>query len=306
MSDSVICASCGARIRANRPRCLRCGEPLQAAPEPPAGLPAEWLASANAPGLTVAILVLLGALVAGTLWWSRLQPANEVARPAVAEPRRPASVQPALGVDSASEARGLARLPEPVTSLDANRAGSFAFRQGDFPGALARFELAVEKEPRNAEALNNLGLALERLGRTDEAAARYLQAATLLPESWAYRFNYAHALGALGRWDTAIAEYRRAAELFPDDYATQYNLGMALHTSGDDQSAIPVLERATALAPSEPSFHIALGICLEKIGRTADAEREFRAFIEMAPAAPEVEKLKAHLEQLAKVGRAPG
>ena len=28
MADLVTCAACGARIRADRPRCLRCDEPL--------------------------------------------------------------------------------------------------------------------------------------------------------------------------------------------------------------------------------------------------------------------------------------
>lgn len=305
-SEFVTCASCGARIRADRVQCLRCGEPLRPSQETPAAPATTWLAFINGPGSIVGILVSLGALIVLALWVTRPEPIDDVARPAAGQPAPHSAAAPLATADASALATRTAADPlDLVTALDANRAGSAAFSQGDLAGARARFELALEKQPDSAEALNNLGLVLERLGRLDEAAGRFSQAADLLPAKWAYRFNYAHALGALGQWDRAILEYRRAAELFPDDYATQYNLAMALHKKGDDTAAIPEFEKAVALAPSEPSFHVSLGISLEAVGRTADAQREYRTYLEMAPSAPDADKLKAHLEELAQAGQSP-
>ena len=97
-----------------------------------------------------------------------------------------------------------------------------------------------------------------------------------------------------------------AAGIFPDDYATQYNLALAMHKKGDDEAAIPEFRKAIAMAPREPSFHLSLGISLEKTGKPADAQREYQQYLDMAPWAPEAEKLKAHLKALAAGQPGPG
>ena len=84
------------------------------------------------------------------------------------------------------------------------------------------------KRPDDPEALNNLGLVLERSGQIDEAIARFSRAAQLGPRNWAYHFSLAHALAQRQTWDRAVSEYRIAAGLYPTDAATQCNLATAL------------------------------------------------------------------------------
>jgi Flp pilus assembly protein TadD len=246
----------------------------------------------DGPGSILLIVLSLGALIGITAWLTRPEPIDDVARPAVTA-RRPA---PATA-DGPGASSAPSEPLNPITTLDVHRTGTALFVQGDLQGARARFESAIERQPDDAEALNNLGLVLERIGQPEQAANRFSQAAELQPDKWTYRFNYAHALGVLGQWERAVPEYRRAAGLFPDDYATEFNLAMALHKSGDDRAAAPEYEKAIALAPGEPSFHLAYGTTLEALGQTEEARREYRTYLEMAPSAPDAEAVKSHLPE---------
>ena len=300
MSSYVICASCGARIKANRQRCLRCDEPLVAAAAAPAPLQLPgWMTASTGRmvmiggGASIVLLLAIAAIVKST----SADVVDDVARPAPGAPltaSRPAAVaRPGDAVAARSEPF------TPVTALDSTRLANAAYNVGDLDAAKARFEQAVARNPDDAEAMNGIGQVLVRQGQIEEAMLRFSQAIRLAPDNWAYRFNLARAEGQLGRWDAAIADYRTAAGLFPTDYATQYNLAMALHKKGNDEAAIPEFKHAIELAPSEPSFHLSLAISLEKTGQLADARREYATYLEMEPSAPEAEKLKAHLQALA-------
>ena len=293
MSGFVTCASCGARISADRDRCLRCGEPLRSAAALKPQVPA-WLSKRRA-------LVIAGvgslAVLAGIVASRNTAPRVHDAAPRAAPVGDASASRAAAATPSATGSR----VQEPATSLDFRGRGDVAFNAGDFASARARYEQALARNPVDPEAINNLGLVLERGGQLNEAADHFARAAQLVPDKWAYHFNLAHALGQLQQWDRAIAEYRVAATMFPDDYATQYNLAMALHKRGEEQAAIPAFEKAIVLAPGEPTFHLSLGISLEKIGRIADAQREYQQYLQMAPSAADGEALKEHLKALAAV-----
>ena len=66
----------------------------------------------------------------------------------------------------------------------------------------------------------------------------------------------------------------------------------------DRAGAIPELQKGIEMAPSVPTFHLELGVCLEKLRRLADAGREYQTYLDMAPAAPDVEKVRSHLQSL--------
>ena len=306
MAEYVICAECGARIRSDREYCLRCGEPLRGLepPAPPLPLHESLGVSQNTMMalLVVATMVLVGGFV--WLWQTRpqvetddeiAQPLNSTGTPRKVSPPEGAAPAPADATDASAATPGQ---PEPATSLDALRNGGGAFAAGDYAAARDFYQTAVDKDPNDAEAHNNLGQALLRLNRVPEAVTHLERAVALVPDKWAYRFNLAHATGEAGQWDRAVNEYRIAVRLFPADYATQYNLALALFKKGDAAASLPEFDKAIELAPSEASFHFSLGMALEKLGRMNDAVREYRRFLEMDPLSPEANKLKAHIDTL--------
>jgi tetratricopeptide (TPR) repeat protein len=297
LSGFVVCAACGARIKANRTHCLRCHAPLPA-PSPAGETPAR---STSRPPVAAIAGAAVGLLVVGLLWL--IWPATEGQTP---------SISPAANATTAAtrDAPGAARTAEAPpaaagTFLDSRRAAGAAFTSGDFQKARAEFEQALQKNSDDPEALNGLGLTLERAGDIQGAVARFERATALAGDKWAYHFNLAHALGRLPDWERAIAEYRQAAQLFPTDYATQFNLALALQKKGDDREAIPEFEKAIALAPGEPSFHLNLGNSLAKAGRLTDAQQAFRRYLELEPEAPDAAKVKAHIDTLGAAAARP-
>jgi tetratricopeptide (TPR) repeat protein len=291
----VTCASCGARIKADRDRCLRCFEILVAAPEPKL---IERLTPEQqrlvAGGAAVAVL-LIGVLA----WRNRPTPVDAAA---AAQAGRPGAAwngnadRPQAA--AATERPATAHVAPPGAFLDTSRAATASFLTGNLQQARAQFEAALEIKPDDPEALNSIGQILDRQGDINGAIARFEKAISIAPDRWAYHFNLAHAVGRQGDWARAADEYREAVRLFPDDYATQFNYALALQRGGDPASAIAEFEKAIRLAPAEASFHLALGNSLQAVGRLAEARTAFETYLQMEPSAPDAVKVKAHIERL--------
>jgi tetratricopeptide (TPR) repeat protein len=306
VSEFVTCAACGARMKADRQRCLRCDEPLAAVAGRPSPAPVRLSARQWTVALGGGALALAG--VAALLWAGRPVLEEETAQAYTApRARTSARTASARGASDDSDSRPMpVAVPPSAAFLDSSRGATAAFTTGDFAAARAKFEEALKHKPDDPSALNGLGQALIRTGDLRGALARFERAAELAPGEWEYRFNLGHALSRLSMWDRAITEYRQAATLFPGDYATQFNLAMSLHKKGDFAAAIPEFERAIELAPAEGSFHIALGNSFERVGKLAEARREFARYLEMEPSAPDAAAVKAHLDELDAALRAPG
>jgi tetratricopeptide (TPR) repeat protein len=286
----VICASCGARIKANRERCLRCEAPLVAWRKPE--LLPSWLQRLGGGTLVFGLVAVVGLVVLVAMFIdSRSGTPAETERPT----SRPRATQPA-DQDVAGQRAVPASGIEPVDFLDVRR--GTADLSGDLAGAREKFEDALKKSPDDPESLNNLGLALERLNQIDAALVRFERAAQLDPSNWAYHFNLAHAISLRRGLDRAVAEYRIAADLLPTNYATHYNLGMTLRRKGDELSAIPVFQKGIEIAPTVAPFRLALALSFEALGRTAEAQQEFQAYVDMVPGAPNAGSVRSHLQSL--------
>jgi len=277
----VICAACGARIKANRERCLRCEE-LLVAWQKPELLP-SWLQRVGGGTLVfgiLAVVILLFAVMMSIDSRSRQANAASVSRPV-----RPSS----QGANSAIE---------PVASLDTARRGTVDLARADASALRARYEEQLSKNPADPEVLNNLGLTLERLGQVDDAIARFESALRTDPLNFAYHFNLAHASSLRRDWDRSVGEYRLASSRLPSDYAARYNLGMALYLKGDAASAIPELQKGIETAPGVPAFHLALGACYEKLARMSEALHEYQTYLAMAPSAPDADRVRSHMQSM--------
>jgi tetratricopeptide (TPR) repeat protein len=286
----VICASCGARIKANRERCLRCEAPLVAWQKPE--LLPSWVQRLGGGTLIFGIVAIVGLAVVVTLFIeSRSGTPDDVARPT----SRARTAPPAP-----PDAAGLGAVPlsgiEPVDFLDIRR--GTADLSGDVATARTKYTEALEKSPDNPELLNNLGLALERMNQIDAAIVRFERATQVDPQNWAYHFNLAHAISQRRGLDRAVAEYRIAAELLPTNYATHYNLGMTLRRKGEELAAIPVFQKGIEIAPTVAPFRLALAVSFEALGRNAEAQQEFQAYLDMVPGAPNAGSIRSHLQSL--------
>jgi tetratricopeptide (TPR) repeat protein len=285
----VECPKCGQKLRDDWFRCPRCRELVPNAPaEQPAEPPTSeqtrspWLIPSVAGIAILAIAIVVASSRGGD---------DSVAKAAaVRPPPLSAPVANAEPVDQEVLARN--------ESMELRRAGSVAYTNGDIDSALAQFQAAVEANPNDAEARNNLAQVLVRLKRSTEALAHLDEAVRLDEQKWAYRFNRARAYAELNRLPEAITEYRVAANLFPDDYATHFNLGVVFLRTKQYPEAVQSLERAVNLAPGEPSFLISLGTAYVGVEQPAKAKAAFQHFLEIAPDDPESPRVKALIEAL--------
>ena len=127
---------------------------------------------------------------------------------------------------------------------------------------------------RIAEALCNLGLALQGLGRFDEAAS-HLRHALRLRSDFAAAHN---ALGVLlrdqGRLDEALGNLRQAVEGDPQLAAAHSNLGQLLLDLGRAEEALPPCLQC-ALQPDLAAARDNLGNVLRELGRFVEARAAY-------------------------------
>lgn len=90
------------------------------------------------------------------------------------------------------------------------------YTNGDFIGAIASFDQALEIKPDLHQAWTNRGIALGNLGRLEEAIASYDKALEIQPDFHQAWYNRGNALRNLGRLAEAIASWDRALEIKPD------------------------------------------------------------------------------------------
>lgn len=292
MAGIVTCTKCGSQVPDKRNRCGRCGSTaITAVAGADGGTSQRTRLISIGGGAAVVGVVAIAALMAGV-------PGSAPSNSSVAAPHS-TKVSPA---ETAGEEPPTASDPSPyaqaATSADHSRGGVAAYNSGDLTKAADELQKAVEADPENAEALNNLGQVLVRSGKAREAIAYFDRAIAIAADVWAYRFNRARAYAELQDWPKAIAGYNDAARLFPGDYATQFNLAKAKQASGDLPGAVEAYAKAVELAPGQADFQLWYGQALDMSGRQQDAVAAYRRFLELEPSAPQAEKVKARLAQM--------
>src|SRR5947208_215728 len=137
-----------------------------------------------------------------------------------------------------------------------NRANEL-LQKGDLDGALACWEMALQKSPRNLairrEIYRNIGDVFSKMGRTDEAIAQFEKCLSISPDFAEAHHDLANALRRTGRYSDAVAHYESALRLDPRSVLTMNNLGWLLAACADPSvrngaRAVEVAARADVLS----------------------------------------------------------
>jgi len=151
-----------------------------------------------------------------------------------------------------------------------------------FKEGIARFQKAIELDPKFARAYDNLGLCYEGLGQYDEALRSYERAVELnrefpLRSGWP-ALNLGTLLARLGRLDEAESYLRESLRDNPNQTQSHYQLGMVLEKKDRLEPAIQELQKAAALDASYSEPHYALGRIYRRLGQSEQADAAFAAF----------------------------
>jgi tetratricopeptide (TPR) repeat protein len=149
--------------------------------------------------------------------------------------------------------------------------------------AVEGFRRALALDPSYLKAHDNLGLALDALGRYDEAIASHEEARRLNRERDAHSpwpaLNLGILLTRLDRLDEAEPLFRESAREDARFAAAHYQLGLVLEKKGRATDAIFELSQAAQLDPHFPEPHYALARLYRRRGEADRADRAIERFL---------------------------
>jgi TolB-like protein/DNA-binding winged helix-turn-helix (wHTH) protein/Flp pilus assembly protein TadD len=157
--------------------------------------------------------------------------------------------------------------------------------RGDFEGAEATYQRALELNPNTAETYHWYGYLLNyKLDRFEEALAMHLRAAELDPLSANIMQEVGVDLESLGRFEEALIWYERAVELDPMRHGLNFRMGVYhwLVTGKLDQ-AVVWYRRAVSLNPDWFFYPASLGAIYLDLGDPSKAEYWLQRSIELDP-----------------------
>lgn len=182
---------------------------------------------------------------------------------------------------SALYRRVLQKAPRDANAL--NLLGVVHIQRGEHDRAVRLIEKAVAAAPGFVQAQHNLGWALQGLGRLDAAEDRYRRAIAIDPGLAESHNNLGNVLLAAGRRLEAAESFRRAVAARPDYADALNNLGDILRAEGDAAAAVATFEQALAADPRHFGAANNLGIALLELDRMSESEAAFRRAIDLRP-----------------------
>jgi len=150
--------------------------------------------------------------------------------------------------------------------------------QGDFDGAIAALQRAVQLKPEIADAHRTLGVIYMKQGKLPEAAAALRAELTSHPGDAVARYTLASVLDLQGQHDEALKEVSRVVQARPQDADARYLMGKILLARGSATDAAEHLEIAARLAPEDANVFFQLAQAYQKSGRAAEGQKAFERY----------------------------
>jgi len=166
-------------------------------------------------------------------------------------------------------------------------------RDGQFEKAVGSYEKAIQLDPEDSAAEDELAGVLAGQNRLPEAIPHYERAITLyqreLQRDPGLRGVY-NKLGLdltkVGRLADAAKQFEQALRWNPDSYEAHTNLGLVLFRLGRISEAISHYEAAARLDPGSAMIQTNLGYALVVAGRPSEAIAHYEQALRMDPDYP--------------------
>jgi Flp pilus assembly protein TadD len=170
---------------------------------------------------------------------------------------------------------------------------------GDVPKALAKWQQWTTSHPSDALAFTILGSLEEAQGDRDQAMASYKKALQAQPEQPVASNNLAYLMIETGQnTDVALSLAQTARRAMPNSPSTADTLAWAYFHKGNFSSARSLLEDALKADPNNAALHYHLGMTLQKLSENADAATHLKKAVSLAPNSQTAKDAEKALSQL--------
>ncbi len=180
---------------------------------------------------------------------------------------------------------------DPTGSMARINLGMWLQREGRSDEAAVALADALRLDPTDAEVHVNLGVVLASLGRTADARRHLEDALRLNPASAQAHSNLGNLLAGEGRLDDAARHYLEAVRLDPRYADAQNNLANVLVQQGRIDDAIVRYRAALAADPEYVTAHHNFAVVLARSGRDTEAIAHFRATVALDPTQAEAHRM---------------
>lgn len=183
-----------------------------------------------------------------------------------------------------------------------NIAGEIDRVSRDLQNAIERFSKALTLNPSYVEALNNLGITYEELGRFDDARQAFEKSIQIDPRGALTWYNLGNTLFKAGRLEECRHAYTEALAIIPNYPEALNNLGALLHRMERHGEAIEIFETLTLI---KPDFYDGLYNYAEALKSRGDYENAIALYQRALQRAPSAKKAQT-LARLASAYREHG
>jgi tetratricopeptide (TPR) repeat protein/2-polyprenyl-3-methyl-5-hydroxy-6-metoxy-1,4-benzoquinol methylase len=149
--------------------------------------------------------------------------------------------------------------------------------------AMARYEAAIQADPRSARAHLNRGNIFLMGGKLEEARGEYRLAIDCDPSYAAAHFNLGNLNFGTGAFEPALRNFQEAVRFKSDFSAAFVGMGNAFDSLGRTAEAVESYRRALAIDPAYAEVHFNLGLIAITQGRHDEAVLNLLRAVEIKP-----------------------
>ena len=158
-----------------------------------------------------------------------------------------------------------------------------AYGPVDLDKAIYHYKAALKIKPDYVTAFFNLGIVMEKKGKTDEAIANYLEALRINPNYLEVYNNLGVVLFKKGDYEGAALYFNKALKINPQKTDARNNIANVLFAQGKVDEAVLHYKEAIRIDPKHSNAHYNLGNILLKQGKTKEAFTHFSEAIKINP-----------------------
>ncbi len=153
----------------------------------------------------------------------------------------------------------------------------------EYNKAITTYQKAIEINPKNDDAYNNMGITYGNLKEYDKALTAYQKAIEINPQKDEAYNNMGIAYRNLKEYDKALTAYQKAIEINPKDDSAYNSMGNAYSDLKEYDKALTAYQKAIEINPKYDKAYFNMGIAYDELKEYDKALTAYQKAIEINP-----------------------